>query len=195
MAKKYLPEGSSDQAIATTLKNAVVMLNREPDIQKGGLYHTLTGAMQERFAKLGIINVPEFVLLMQELGLLRHRGGGKTVTWQVICVTFFEEIISPPWLERAQACLVSRAEMNKSIRVLRDQVVNLETKHKNTPVGGGKSFEEIAEMVVTIERLEADLCLRNERVSQLEKELAQQEVVDYDAILAAAIKRVRERTA
>ena len=196
MAKKYVTEGGA-QDIETTLRSAVEMLNAEPDIKKGGLYHTLEGAMQERFVKLGIMNVPEFVLLMQELGLLRHRGGGRMVVWQVICRTFFDEVVSPPWLSRAQACVAKRVEMNETLRdlrALRERVTELETTSKDVDVVGTQSLDEIADMVVRIESLETTLRVRDERIAELERELDKRSNVNHDAALAAAIKRARERT-
>lgn len=190
---KYVTEGG-DQDIETTLRSAVAMLNAERDIKKGGMYHTLEGAMQERFVKLGIMNVPEFVLLMQELGLLRHRGGGRMVVWQVICLTFFDEVVSPPWLLRAQACLAKRIEQNESIRALRERVTELEMTGKGADVVGAQSLDEIAEMVVRIESLETTLHVRDERIAELERELDKRSNVNHDAALAAAIKRARERT-
>ncbi len=189
---KYVTEGG-DQDIETTLRSAVAMLNAERDIKKGGLYHTLEGAMQERFVKLGIMNVPEFVLLMQELGLLRHRGGGRMVIWQVICLTFFDEVVSPPWLLRAQACLAKRIEQNESIRALRERVTELETTSKDVDVVGTQSLDEIADMVVKIEQLETKNSKQAERITTLEAEIAKQKSVDYDGALAEAIKRARER--
>ena len=195
MAKKYVTEGGA-QDIETTLRSAVEMLNAEPDIKKGGLYHTLEGAMQERFVKLGIMNVPEFVLLMQELGLLRHRGGGRMVVWQVICLTFFDEVVSPPWLSRAQACVAKRVEMNETLRdlrALRERVTELETTSKDVDVVGTQSLDEIANMVVKIEQLEVTNSKQAERITTLEAEIAKQKSVDYDGALAEAIKRARER--
>lgn len=195
MAKKYVTEGGA-QDIETTLRSAVEMLNAEPDIKKGGLYHTLEGAMQERFVKLGIMNVPEFVLLMQELGLLRHRGGGRMVVWQVICLTFFDEVVSPPWLSRAQACVAKRVEMNEALRdlrALRERVTELETTSKDVDVVGTQSLDEIANMVVKIEQLEVTNSKQAERITTLEAEIAKQKSVDYDGALAEAIKRARER--
>ncbi len=195
MAKKYLLEGGEGSDLVTTLRTVVTMLNAEPDIQKGGLYHTLPGAMQDRVVKAGIMNIPEFVLLMQEIGLLRHRGGGRVIIWQVVCVTFFDEIISPPWLERAQACLAKRVESLTEARMLRERISELQAQTHGPVQSAGclKSIDEIAEMVVAIETLKETVASRDVQIASLQADLAKCASVDHDAALAAAIKRARSR--
>ena len=193
MSKKYLTEGYASSGLITLLRDVVEKLNKQIDIKKGGLYHTLTGAMQDRVMGMGIINIPEFVLLMQELGLMRHRGGGKNVVWQVVCSTFFDEIVTDVWIVRAQLCLAKRTEANDIIRALREQVKELEAKSATTVSSRSKSIDEIADMVVTIEKLQESLESERVKVVELESKLDTQLSIDYDAVLAAAIKRARER--
>ena len=195
MSKKYLPEGYSSKGLLALLRDVIEKLNKQSDIKRGGLYHTLSGAMQDRITGMGVINIPEFVLLMQELGLMRHRGGGKNVVWQVVCSTFFDEIVTDVWIVRAQLCLAKRTEVNETIRALREQVKELEAKSAAPFPGSLKSIDEIADMVVTIEKLQESLESERVKVVELESKLDTQLSIDYDAVLAAAIKRARERAA
>lgn len=195
MAKKFLPNETTD--LVSVLRSVVVGLNKQPDVGRGGLYHTLPGAMNDRVSAMGVVNVAHFILLMQELGLLRKWGGGSAVVWQVVCITFFDEIVTPMWLERAQACLAKHIETTDTLRSLREQVAAAEderTARDENPVGA-KSIEEIADMVVTIERLEAALAERDTEVATLKQKLEERPKFDADAALAAAIKRARERMA
>lgn len=194
MPKKHFPEGSTGSTdLIALLRGVVEKLNHQPDVVKGGLYHTLSGAMQDRITTFGVVNVSGFVLLMQELGLLRHRGAAKAVVWQVICLTFFDEVVSQAWLDRAQARLVKHVEMTETLRVLRERVAELEKKDVPTKAVGVKSVDEIAEMVVAIERLQEKNVEQGRRIVELEAVIASHENVDHDAALAAAIKRARER--
>lgn len=181
---------SAEQNLLSTLKGVVERLNAEPGIVKGGLFHSLPGAMNERVAFTGILNIPEFILLMQELGLIRHRGGGRAVTWEVICVTFVEEVATTPWLERAQASLARRKETIESLRIARVRIAELEARGESSGAGS-KALEEIAGMALDLENARAALAKKDDEIAALERKLAEQVSIDPDAALAAAIKRLR----
>lgn len=192
MGKKYFPNSEGD--LTSLLRSAVKSLNEQPDIERGGLYHTLKGSMNNRvMAARSIINVPHFILLMQELGLLRRWGGGTTTVWQVICLTFFDEVVTPVWLERAQANLDKHVETMESLRLLRERVTKLEGQGSVAPVGS-RSLDEIATMVIELEKLREAVGSRDQEIVSLRRELEEQSKVNPDAALAAAIRRARERT-
>ncbi len=193
MVKRTITSKESSEVLST-LRRIVTTLNEAKDLVKGGLYHSIPGAMQSRFEEMNLVSIPWLMLLAQELGVLRYFGGSKPGVWQVICITFFDEVVSPPWLERAYVCAEKHKDDVRKLLVLRERVIELEAKTTSTggPVGG-QSLEEIASMVVTIEQLEAANSKLAERVATLEAELAKQKSVDYDGALAEAIKRARER--
>jgi hypothetical protein len=56
-----------------------------------------------------------------------------------------------------------------------------------------KTLEEIAEMVVTIEKLKAIIVKKDECIENLEKDLAIRTHINYDMALVSAIRRARER--
>lgn len=194
MKRKFLSEGV-ELELVTLLRLVVGKLNLLPELVRGGLFHTLSKvSMNERLIALGFTNVPHLLLLMQEIGLLRKWGGGGNTVWQVVCVTFFDEVVTPMWLERAQARLEKHVESTESLRVLREQVEALDTAKAAAPVVGLKSLDEIAIMVVELERLQKTVVEQTARIASLESELAARTSIDPDAALAAAIKRARERT-
>lgn len=193
--KKFIQNGKEIE-IVDLLKSVTTLLNKAEGLIKGGVYHTLPGAMHNRISAMGVINVPYLVLLMQEVGLLRKWGGGGATVWQVLCVTFFDEMVTPQWLERSLASLDKHTETTAELRTLREQVTTGQVReHVETSPVGQKSIEEIAEMVVTIERLEASLAARDEQIARLERTLAERPAFDADAALAAAIKRARGQAA
>lgn len=189
MAKKFMSSGEAD--LVTVLRKVVTVLNEQADIVRGGLFHTLPGAMNDRVEQMGVLNVPHIILLMQELGLLRRWGGGGATVWQVLCITFFEEVMVGAWVERAEMCLQKHIETTDSLRILKARVATLEASP--APAVGTQSIDEIATMVVQLEGLQRDLAARDEQIANLERVLTERPVFDPDAALAAAIKRVRER--
>ncbi len=191
VAKKFLP--SEETNLATLLRHVVELLNKQVDIVRGGLYHTLPGSMNDRVSVMGAVNVAHFILLMQEIGLLRKWGGGGTTVWQVICITFFDEVMHAEWFERSQLRLQKHIETTDSLRTLRLRVTELETRGDSPASVGMKSLEEIATMVVELETFQKKAKEQAARIADLERELAQRASIDSDAMLAAAIKRARER--
>ena len=199
MAKKFSADGAT---LTELLRKVVVYLNQEIDLVRGHIFHSLLGAMNERVNSLNLINVPELLMLMQELGLLRHRGGGKLHVWQVVDISFFDEIAEGQWLEKAQLCLVKYKEGLDELRALRVRVAQLESlssagsmKTMVAHAVGEKTMEEIAELVVESERLKAALIVSNAQVDDLRRELSERPTFDADAALAAAIKRARGQNA
>jgi hypothetical protein len=191
MKRKFQSEGAVSE-LPTLLRQIVEKLNAAPELERGGLYHTLRVPMNERLTALGYTNVPHLLLLMQEIGLLRKWGGGAVTVWQVVCFTFFDEVVTPAWLDRAHACLEKHVETTRLLSTRKGQTTEREAQGAN-PVGV-KSIEEIAEMVVTIERLETTVEALNAEVDTLKHTLAERPTFDPDAALADAIKRARERT-
>jgi hypothetical protein len=195
MAKKTISTEESSELLAN-LRRIVAILNETKDLVKGGMYHTISGAMQSRLEEMGLVSIPWLMLLAQEIGILRYFGGSKPGVWQVICITFFDEIVTPPWLERAYLRVEKHKEETRTLHALREQVTLLEARGASSSDSvptGGKSLDEIASMVVKIEQLEAGSVSKDERIASLEQELAKQKSVDYDSALAEAIKRARGR--
>jgi hypothetical protein len=188
MKRKFLLNGLEVDLLAL-LRQVVEKLNVAPSVERGGLYHTLRVPLSEYVATLGYTNVPHLLLLMQEIGLLRKWGGGGATVWQVLCITFFDEVVKPVWLERACACLDKRIEMQDEIRVLRAHATG---DTPSSPVGT-KSLEEIATIVVELEELRRVTTGQKTEIAELRCKLEEQSKVDPDAALAAAIRRARER--
>lgn len=192
MAKKTISVSESVELL-DTLRRIVTTLNESKDLVKGGMYHTIPGAMQNRLEEMSLVSIPWLMLLAQELGVLRYFGGGKSSVWQVICVTFFDEVVSPPWLERAYLRVEKHKEDTRSLHGLRERVTALEAPIRSAEVTPGqKSLDEIAEMVVRIEELEAEVGKLELLSNSLKQEIASRPIVDLDAALASAIKKVRE---
>lgn len=180
-----------------SLRKVVTALNKAEDIVKGGMYHTIPGAMQDRLEAMGLVSIPWLMLFMQELGILRYWGGGKSGVWQVICITYFEDITPAAWVERAHSKVEKHCDESRNLLTLRQRVAQLEAASNSAlpaeAVVGSKSLDEIAEMVVRIEELEAEVAKLEQQTSSLKQELAAKPKIDPDTALAAAIRKVRER--
>jgi len=189
MAKKA--KFSNDGSLVEILRKVVGLLNKQTDIVRGSVFHTLSGSMNDRIAQMGVVNVAHFVLLMQELGLLRKWGGGAATVWQVIEAKLFDEVVAPEWLERAQVCLQKHMDATEELRLLKAHISALKgASSPGTPVGE-KSLIEIGALVVEVEGLRAQLATSERRAAELERVLAEQPTFDADAALALAIKRAR----
>lgn len=212
MAKKILVTDVFLSSTKDTMRGLVEALNLLPDIKKGGLYHTLLIAMQTYLETLGIISIPKMMLLMQEVGALRRPcvTEGSGTVWEVICITFFDDVVTLPWLKKACINLEKHEGRLRELQLLHEQVIKLNTRWaeaNKSSVGAetstassmegseAKVLDQIAEMVVKIEELEAELQSRDARIIELTSELAKLQAVDPSAALAAAIVRARERKA
>lgn len=189
MAKKA--KFASEGSLVEILRKAVALLNQQADIVRGVLYHTLPGSMNDRVATMGVVNVAHFVLLLQELGLLRKWGGGTVVVWQVVEMKFFDEVVAPEWLERAQVCLQKHMDTTEDLRLLKARISALEGASNPGTSVGEKSLIEIGALVVELEGLRTQLATSECRVAELERALAERPAFDADAALALAIKRAR----
>lgn len=190
MGRKFFLNGETVELL-DLLRTLTNNLNQIADLMKGCLYHTLRGAMHERITAMGVVNVPHLVLLMQELGLLRKWGGGGATVWQVLDITFFESVMVPEWLERAQVCLQRHIDSTEQLRLLQQRVSELEVGSLEAQPVGEQTLAEIAAMTVELQETRAALAACQERIRILETELAQKPAFDADVALAAAIRRVR----
>ncbi|MBM3271909.1 hypothetical protein FJY94_01325 [Candidatus Kaiserbacteria bacterium] len=181
-----------------TIRYVTDFLCKQKSIERGGLYHTLPGSMKDRLGPLHIKSMPELLLLMQELCLLRHRGGHNTTVWQVACTTYFEEFVSEEWVARARHNLQKRREMLAELDWFK--------KQSREPVPGSRDapdntideqadpqlIEQMAEMVAEVERLRGECASKDGRIGTLEAELAERPKDNPRAVAAALVERFRQ---
>lgn len=179
------------------LRHVLTKLNEEDGIQKGALYHVLNGGLQSRVQSFGIPNtyLVDFVLLMQDLGLARHRGAHTVTVWEVVDVKFFDEFVTKEWLRRALDNLQKRHEKNAVHVRLRQRVERLESEGAQRPSVPSTHIEQMAEMVAEVERLSELNNAKNAEITSLKAELASRPKDDPEAVVEALVSRFRKSKA
>lgn len=164
------------------LRYAVAKLKEAPDTVAGVIFNSLKGSLTDRLKSVGIsvTHVADLILLMQELGIARHRGGGRNVEWQVVDISCFEEFVTKEWLECAVQALSARHASTASVRDMKKQL----KAGNDTAQPATLTLEELAEMVAEIEQL-------RRQVKDLKLELSVQPVPDPRAVANELVERVR----
>lgn len=160
-----------------TLKFIVTMLNTEEDIIQRRLYHELPGSMSDRLRRYNLNYVPQIMLLMQELGLLRRRGSQKTTTWFIVDGEYIDEFVSEEWCERARLNVFKHSEMMSELRDLRKRVGKCTSELLSvTDTNNDEQIVEmnnnLAEVIAEVERLKAEISMKDSRILELEAELS-----------------------
>lgn len=176
-------------------------LNMETDIKKGGLYHELPGGMQARLKKFGIPEryIADFLLLLQEVGIVRRHGGGHHVHWEVSCMTYFEAFATVAVVKRSLECLTERHAKNEELRRLKARLERFEkTPPTHSPAVSTVIAEDpdyithMAEMVAEVEKLHLKDVEKTARITTLEAELASRPKVDAKASMDALVERFKK---
>ena len=172
------------------LRFVIVKLNEEEDIERGGLYHTLCGSMQNRLKSFGIPAkyLVDFQLVMQELGVARRRGANNKTLWEVSCTTYFDAFVSEEWLDWSLHNIAKRHETTTTHRKLREQLAE-----KELEAAGEATLEQVAELMVEVEELQKAAADKDARIEQLEAELTKLPKRTFDSDLAAAIEKARAK--
>jgi hypothetical protein len=90
--------------------------------------------MQSRLKQHGVppTYLADFLLLMQELGLARRRGGSRKTIWEVSCTTYFDSFVTDEWLEIALQRLQQRHSKSTANRKMRAELAALKGNVDNT---------------------------------------------------------------
>lgn len=191
---KAINPATGEPDLKGALRYVITKLNEEKDIKRGGLYHVLNGAMRQRLEclKIPAAYIADFALMMQEVGLSRHYGGGTNTIWEVIDIRLFDEVVIDEWLEKAYSNLCQRHATMTSCRKLREKMDGLE---KSGPPANSdilpEHIEQMAEMVAEVERLGNLIEQKKDRIVELEKELANRPKNDASAVAAELVNRFR----
>lgn len=161
------------------LRYVMAKLNEEKDIQRNVLFHTLPGAMQERLKGYGIPDryLADFLLCMQNIGLVYKFGGGRTVRWDVADLNFFNEFVTCDRVKSALSRLSKRHDEHEKLRRLEKKVEK--SNESAQQVGSDKDVrmemnEHLAQVIATTEHQQSELAEKDAEISQLKKQLADQ---------------------
>jgi hypothetical protein len=102
------------------LVHLVHQLNEHPELEKGAMYHTISIGLQHYALRLGIPDsvVADFLLVAQELGVLRASGRGVGSKWEVCDKDYTVYFLTESGLERAVTNVMERHRRTAEIRVL-----------------------------------------------------------------------------
>lgn len=195
VAEAINPETGQPDLIGA-LRHVITTLNQSEDVERKSLYHILSGSMRARLEVIGIPDtyIADFSLVMQELGLARHRGG-KWIVWEIVDITFFDEIVTQVWVDKAIHTIAQRHDSSKELRVLREKVEQAEKPDLSHAGDSPEFIEPMAEMVAEVERLNSVVTEQGETIVRLETELSNRPDNSPAAVAAALIERFQKAKA
>ncbi len=168
--------GRSDDIIATA-RAAVKFLQTLCEQDDAGRYIGRF-AINKELENAGFeTNLPRFVLFLNQLGLVRKlnkAGGenGKIFRYLLLDPTFFDLIVTRESVEAVLKCLEDRLSLQRKNHFLKRK---LETSNPTLDVEVNQLNENLAEVVVEVERLKQENHRLNDEVSDLKKEISEKE--------------------
>ncbi len=183
------------------IRRVVRHLNSQPDLEKGGLFHTFRGSLDVRLRSLEIRNRPYLSTLLQELGVARFWGKNSTVVWQVVCASFLDEILDDVWFARGVAATDKHDSLVISHRQMGDRVEKLKKQLEETPRSVTSEqvtspddalMAQVAGLMQDVEDLRGEIKKRDEVLVDVNRRLAEKRTVtpaDVAEYLAAFRKK------
>ncbi|NTW13707.1 MAG: hypothetical protein HGA31_01615 [Candidatus Moranbacteria bacterium] len=170
------------------MRHAVEKLNRETDLGDGTVYHTLHGSMTERLKIFGFLgtHLPTFLLLTQEIGVLRLLREGKKTIWQVCSIDLFDGFLSPPEMVIERAILKVGHRHRSNTNTPRDN----KPDEAPSPLGP-KTLEAVAKIIAENDRLKLEGSQIREEINRLREEAG---AGKQDEKLARMVRKLTEGT-
>ncbi len=107
-----------DKTFRTAMLHVVALLNREHRSETGTLYHLMPMSMQKTVIGYGVPDgvIADFLLVMQEIGLIRCYARGTHSKWEVCDESYAEAFLTPLALDKAIANVQERHRRTTELR-------------------------------------------------------------------------------